>query len=200
MIHIQYKIIILIIIIILLLINYLSIKYKIETFTNSKNKNIYNTEIHFITFWDTNNIHKDRVKQKIEELNNQKIDDFKNSKIRIIKELKINKLNIKSLFKNVGSGGKHSKHDIDIFIIEVPNIYKIHSTHDHPNGEKVNDIMFKLKTTARGTYTNFKNFERFYYELRVLKENPSQKFKRVMIDYVPFANIFIKNKYNFYFD
>lgn len=93
-----------------------------------------------MTFWNNNNqIHKKRVKQKIKELNDPKI--------RIIKEIKINKNNIISLFKNVRSGGKHYNHDIDIFIIEVPKIYKIH---DNPNGEKVNDIMYKLKKQQKG--------------------------------------------------
>ena len=107
-----------------------------------------NSEIHFLTFWNNNPVHKQRVTQKIKDLHN--------SKIRIIKEIKVSKQHITSLFKNVRSGGKHSKHDIDIFIIEVPKIYKIRGTHDKPNGEKVNDIMYTLKKAARGNYKNYK--------------------------------------------
>jgi hypothetical protein len=121
-----------------------------EKYTKFNNPIKYQTEIHFITFWDKKNtIHKNRVKQKIKELNNEKI--------RIIKELKINKHDIKKVFKNVNSGGKHNNHDIDIYIIEVPNIYNTHKTHDNPNGENVNDFMYKLKLAARGDYKNFKS-------------------------------------------
>ena len=124
-------------------------KFKFKQIESFRDKNIYDTEIHFLTFWNKNNeTHKKKVEQKIKELNN--------TKIRIIKELKINKNNIKSLFKNVRSEGKHYNHDIDIFILEVPNIYKIHSTHDNKKGEKVNDIMYQLKKTARGDYKNYK--------------------------------------------
>ena len=125
----------------------LKYKNRIEKFTNPNYK--YNTEIHFITFWKENNeTEKNRLINKIKNYNNPKI--------RIIKKIIIKKYDIKKIFKKVRSGGKHYNHNIEIFIIEVPNIYKINKTHDNPEGELVNDIMYNLKKTTRGDYKNFK--------------------------------------------
>lgn len=115
-----------------------------ESFDDSK----YNTEIHFITFWTNDYNSKQRVINKINQYNN--------SNIRIIKKFKIKKENIKSLFKNVQSGGKNYKNNVEVFIIEVPSIYTIEKTHDNPDGESVNKYMYQLKIAARGIYTNYK--------------------------------------------
>lgn len=115
-----------------------------ESFDNSK----YNTEIHFITFWTNDYNSKQRVINKINQYND--------SNIRIIKKFKIKKENIKSLFKNVQSGGKNYKNNVEVFIIEVPSIYTIEKTHDNPDGESVNKYMYQLKIAARGIYTNYK--------------------------------------------
>ena len=144
MIKIKYLIISLLLLLILFVLN---TYYKnIDFFSNI---NEYNTEIHFITLWRKNNeVEKNRLINKIK--------DYNNPKIRIIKKIIIKKNDIKRIFKNVGSGGKHSNHNIEIFIIEVPNIYKINKTHDNPGGERVNDIMYNLKKTTRDDYKNYK--------------------------------------------
>jgi hypothetical protein len=112
-------------------------------------KNTSNNEIHFITLWEKDNSNaKKRLYSKIKE--------YDNNNIRIIKNIALNKNTINELFQNVGSGGKHNLHDIEVFIIEVPNIYKENKTHDYPEGELVNDIMYSLKTATRGQYSNYK--------------------------------------------
>ena len=120
---------------------------RIKQYNNNNYK--YKTEIHFITFWNSNNNQeKKRVKK---EINN-----FKNNNVRIIKEIQVKKNNINKVFKNVSSGGKHNNHDIDIYIIEVPSVYKYYKTFSSPQGEEVNHFMYKLKLAARGNYENFK--------------------------------------------
>ena len=143
----KYKLIGLYIIIILFYLfidNHIKIKNKI--------KNKYNTEIHFITFWkNDNNDSKKRLNDKI-SLHN------KNNEIhiRILQKIIINKKDINNIFKNVSSGGKHNLHDIEVYIMEVPIIYKIRKTYDNPRGELVNDIMYELKISVRGNYSNYK--------------------------------------------
>lgn len=138
------KYFIILILILLIIMILLQLTKKKENFDNPS----YNTEIHFLTFWRKNSIHEQNiVMDTIKKINNPLV--------RVIKKIKIKKQDIKKVFINVGSGGKHYNNDIDIFIIEVPNIYTIHNTHTHPNGEKVNDIMYKLKKAARGDYKNY---------------------------------------------
>lgn len=125
-------------------------KNKYEHYENHEEyKNNGNNEIHFITLWEKDNSNaKKRLYSKIK--------DYDNNNIRIIKNIALNKNTINKLFQNVGSGGKHKLHDIEVIIVEVPNIYKIHKTHDSPEGELVNDIMYSLKTATRGQYSNYK--------------------------------------------
>jgi len=122
-------------------------RYSSEIIENYSVK--YNTEIHFITFWEQNNVDSiKRVENAIQKYNSEFI--------RIIKKIRIPKKDINYIFKSVGSGGKHNKHDIDIYIIEVPSEYKKHSTHDNPNGEMVNTYMYELKLAAREKYKRYK--------------------------------------------
>lgn len=133
--------------------------YKIEYFKGNKSlkndneyDNEYDTEIHFISFWEKNNINaKSRLNKEISLYNNNNKD-----KIRIIDKIIIDKNNINELFKKVGTGGKHNLHNIEVYFLEVPNIYKNNPTHDYPEGELVNDIMYKLKKSTRGDYKNYK--------------------------------------------
>ena len=118
-------------------------RHRNEIFTDYK----YDTEIHFLTLWEKNNIVTiNRINEKLKEYPHT----------RILKKIIIKKENINDLFKYVSSGGKHNKHDVEVLIIEAPNIYKINKTHDHPDGENVNDIMYNLKKTARIEYKNYK--------------------------------------------
>ena len=123
-------------ILILILLIFLLIYLNIQSITFKKREYFYNekwdTEIHFITFWEKNNIKA--VKRVLKYIND-------NNRIRIIKRLKIPKNNIARLFKNVNSGGKHTNNDIEIIIVEVPNEYDIRGTHDKPKGENVNKHM-----------------------------------------------------------
>jgi len=138
------KYFIILILILFIVIILLQLTNNTEYFDNPN----YNTEIHFLTFWRKNSIQEQNiVMDTIKKINNPLV--------RVIKKIKIKKQDIKKVFNNVRSGGKHSNNDIDIFIIEVPNIYKMHITHTHPNGEKVNDIMYNLKKAARGDYKNY---------------------------------------------
>ncbi len=114
-----------------------------------QNVKTYNTEIHFITFWNNDVNAKNRVINKINE--------YKQSFVRIIKKINIKKHDINRLFKKIQSGGKkYNKSDVTVFIIEVPSVYKIHRTFSNKSGENVNDYMYELKTAARGGYKNYK--------------------------------------------
>jgi predicted Ser/Thr protein kinase len=107
-----------------------------------------NTEVHFICLWEKQNTHtKKLLYEKIEEYGKD---------VRIIKTDKIEQRNMKQLFKDVESGGKHNLHDIEIFFIEVPSVYKMRNTYSHPNGESVNNFMYEIKSYIRNGYTNYK--------------------------------------------
>ena len=142
---IKKKLILVLIFLIFLLIflNIQSRTYKKkEHFSNKK----WGTEIHFITFWEKDN--RNAIKRVQRYIND-------NNTIRIIKTLKIPQNNIARLLKNVNSGGKHTNHDIEIIVLEVPNEYDKRITHDNPDGENVNKHMYSLKETARDDYKNY---------------------------------------------
>lgn len=137
------KILILFVSILIIIVCLLGVHFQKKNWTSKT------SEIHFMAFWTNDMSAQKRVIESFEA--------FNNPKIRILQKIIIKKEKCKKIFKNVQSDGKkHLIDDVPVFIIEVLSKYSKKKTFGHPEGEMVNEYMYKFKTIGRGDSSNYK--------------------------------------------
>lgn len=105
------------------------------------------TQVHVLILWEEDNsAAKERALSYLRSQDSS----------RLLEMVRIPKENIHRVLSRVSSGGFHTRNDVEALIVEVPGDEDTRKTHDHPNGELVNRVMYDLKTAARGKYSNYR--------------------------------------------